>query len=50
MGVLEIWGQMGWLAKTVVILIVLIAAYYISLIVERWVSARSKSKRSQADK
>ena len=50
MGFFEIWGQMGWLAKGVVILIVIVAAYFISVMAERVVSDRAKSKQSQGDK
>ena len=47
MSMMELWDQMGWLAKGVVIILVLMSAYSISVMIERWVTYRQARKQSR---
>jgi biopolymer transport protein ExbB len=47
MSMMELWGSMGWLAKGVVFLLVLLSAYSISVMIERWVTYRQARNQSR---
>ena len=47
MSMMELWDSMGWLAKGVVIVLVLLSAYSISVMIERWVTYRQARKQSR---
>jgi len=44
---MELWDSMGWLAKGVVMILVLLSAYSISVMIERWVTYRQARKQSR---
>jgi biopolymer transport protein ExbB len=43
----ELWGQMGYIAKGVVIILLLLSAYSISVMIERWLTYRQARKQSR---
>jgi biopolymer transport protein ExbB len=43
----ELWGQMGVVAKGVVIILLLLSAYSISVMIERWLTYRQARKQSR---
>jgi biopolymer transport protein ExbB len=47
MSMMELWESMGWLAKGVVGILVLLSAYSISVMIERWVTYRQARKQSR---
>ncbi len=47
MSMMELWDSMGWLAKGVVLILVLLSAYSISVMIERWVTYRQARKQSR---
>jgi biopolymer transport protein ExbB len=47
MDFLSMWGTMGWPAKAVVVLLVLMSAYSISVMIERWLTYRQARKQSR---
>jgi len=47
MSMMELWDSMGWLAKGVVFILVLLSAYSISVMIERWVTYRQARKQSR---
>jgi len=47
MNYVEMWEQMGWLARGVVFLLVALSAYSISVMIERWVTYRAARKQSR---
>ena len=47
MSMMELWDSMGWLAKGVVGILVLLSAYSISVMIERWVTYRQARKQSR---
>ena len=47
MSLMELWDSMGWLAKGVVAILVLLSAYSISVMIERWVTYRQARKQSR---
>jgi len=47
MNILELWNSMGWIAKGVVILLLILSAYSISVMVERWLAFRQARKQSR---
>jgi biopolymer transport protein ExbB len=47
MSFVEMWQSMGWLAKGVVIVLLLLSAYSIAIMIERWVTYRSARKQSR---
>ena len=47
MSMMELWDSMGWLAKGVVIVLILLSAYSISVMIERWVTYRQARKQSR---
>lgn len=47
MSMMELWDSMGWLAKGVVMILVLLSAYSISVMIERWVTYRQARKQSR---
>jgi biopolymer transport protein ExbB len=44
---LEMWGQMGLVAKGVVVILLLLSAYSISVMIERWLTYRQARKQSR---
>jgi len=44
---MEMWGQMGGIARGVVILLFILSAYSISVMVERWLTYRQARKQSR---
>jgi len=47
MSMMELWESMGWLAKGVVGILVILSAYSISVMIERWVTYRQARKQSR---
>jgi biopolymer transport protein ExbB len=47
MSMMELWDSMGWLAKSVVGILILLSAYSISVMIERWVTYRQARKQSR---
>ncbi len=47
MNLLELWGQMGILAQAVVVILLLLSAYSISVMIERWLTYRQARKQSR---
>jgi biopolymer transport protein ExbB len=45
--IMEMWGQMGGIARGVVILLFILSAYSISVMVERWLTYRQARKQSR---
>ena len=45
--ILELWNSMGGIAKGVVILLLILSAYSISVMVERWLTYRQARKQSR---
>ena len=43
----EMWVSMGWLAKGVVIVLLLLSAYSIAIMIERWATYRAARKQSR---
>jgi len=43
----ELWGQMGIVAKGVVVILLLLSAYSISVMIERWLTYRQARKQSR---
>lgn len=47
MSFVEMWQSMGWLAKGVVFVLLILSAYSIAVMIERWVTYRSARKQSR---
>ncbi|MFH1575117.1 MAG: MotA/TolQ/ExbB proton channel family protein [Acidobacteriota bacterium] len=47
MNIAELWTQMGWIAKAVVIILGIMSAYSISVMVERWLVYRQARQQSR---
>jgi biopolymer transport protein ExbB/biopolymer transport protein TolQ len=47
MSMMELWNSMGWLAKGVVFILVILSAYSISVMIERWITYRQARKQSR---
>jgi biopolymer transport protein ExbB/biopolymer transport protein TolQ len=45
--IMDMWGQMGGIARGVVILLFILSAYSISVMVERWLTYRQARKQSR---
>ncbi len=45
--ILELWNSMGGIAKGVVVLLLILSAYSISVMVERWLTYRQARKQSR---
>ncbi len=43
----ELWAQMGWIARWVVIILAIQSAYSISVMIERWITYRQARKQSR---
>jgi biopolymer transport protein ExbB len=44
---LDMWGQMGLVAKGVVVILLILSAYSISVMIERWLTYRQARKQSR---
>ena len=47
MSFVEMWQSMGWLAKGVVFVLLILSAYSIAVMIERWVTYRAARKQSR---
>jgi biopolymer transport protein ExbB/biopolymer transport protein TolQ len=47
MNIMELWTAMGWIAKGVVIILLVLSAYSISVMIERWLTYRNARKQSR---
>ena len=47
MSMMEMWESMGWVAKGVVILLLVLSAYSIAVMIERWATYRAARKQSR---
>src|SRR4029450_519967 len=45
-GILSLWNAMGWLAKTVCIILALMSMYSIGVMIERWLTYNAAKKQS----
>jgi biopolymer transport protein ExbB/TolQ len=46
MGLLDLWGHMGWFAKSIVIVMALMSVYSLTIMVQKWWNLRKAQKET----